>query len=118
MAIITSVTNTSAGFVALWSATSNPFSGQPSLIGVPNGQVRTDFKMGVPVVPFDTIFNLAILGPGATGVGPGSYDWIYIENNDIKHLRLGVGEKVLLPNGANNYSVIITYDSQGVISAA
>jgi hypothetical protein len=65
----------------------------------------------------------AILGPGATNIGPGTFDWIWdTGNSTIVRQRAGTYDPTLLitlptPH-VGDYVITVTYNGDGTLTAA
>jgi len=107
---INNFTNTSAGVVALAdAATAGCFAICPGQSQNPNWVIKSTLAQ-------------AILGPGATNVGPGTYDWIWDDGDfNIRIQRAGKYQSQILfalPRWYDYvFSIGITYEGGGQVFA-
>lgn len=107
--IITQLTNNSAGVIVLADAsTGGCFAVPPGQTANPNWTIKPPLAQ-------------ALLGPGATNVGPGTYDWFW-DNGKYQILAQRAGTfnptvLIDLHGTTGVFSIAITYDAMGNLTA-
>ena len=103
---IGTLVNNSAGAVALVDNQTGGCVCVPAgQTGHPNWQIKTELAQ-------------AILGPGQTNVGPGTYDWIWDDGNyNILIQRAGTFAPRVLITVGFPFVITIAYNSDGTVTA-